>query len=70
MQKWLQLWKMDLVQKVSHGVFEGSSEEPVALMNHDYIVLGKYILSETKNLALNNVNKTVDIAVKRLVACF
>lgn len=41
MQKWLQLWKMDLVQKVSHGVFEGSSEEPVALMNHDYIVLGE-----------------------------
>lgn len=41
MQRWLQLWKMDLVQKVSHGVFEGSSEEPVALMNHDYIVLGE-----------------------------
>nr|CAI6414228.1 CMF_HP1_G0006710.mRNA.1.CDS.1 [Saccharomyces cerevisiae] len=39
-------------------------------MNHDYIVLGKYILSEKKNLALNNVNKTVDIAVKRLVAGF
>lgn len=41
MQRWLQLWKMDLVQKVSHGVFEGSSEEPAALMNHDYIVLGE-----------------------------
>ena len=35
MQRWLELWKMDLVQKVSHGVLQGSSEEPVTLTNHD-----------------------------------
>ncbi|CAI4049540.1 cysteine protease ATG4 SKDI_14G1060 [Saccharomyces kudriavzevii IFO 1802] len=50
MQKWLGLWRMDLVQKMSHGVLPGSSEESVAFTNHDYVVLGEmYPEQEQKN---------------------
>ncbi|EJS42084.1 atg4p [Saccharomyces arboricola H-6] len=41
MQKWLGLWKMDLVQKVSHGVLPDPSEESVIFRNHVYVVLGE-----------------------------
>ncbi|CAI1671710.1 hypothetical protein SEUBUCD646_0N01080 [Saccharomyces eubayanus] len=41
MQKWLGLWKMDCVQKVSHGVLPASSEDPEIFTNSDYVVLGE-----------------------------